>query len=105
MVVRVYQLSGVTTFGEADFFTLQQDLEGTLGDELVASETFVLPPGAVEIYQRQLPDGVRFVGVTAAFRDISAGKWRTFQPVPPAATTLLEADIGGTEVTMRKASL
>jgi type VI secretion system protein VasD len=105
VVVRVYQLSGVTAFAETDFFRLQQDTEGALGPELIESEVLVLPPGAVAVYQRQLADGVRFLGVTAAFRDISAGKWRTFQPIPPAATTLLESDISGTEVTMRKASL
>ena len=48
---------------------------------------------------------MRFIGITASFRDISAGKWRTFQPTPPATTTLLESDISGTEVSMRKASL
>ena len=65
----------------------------------------MLAPGSVEIYQRELGDEVRFIGITASFRDISAGKWRTFQPTPPATTTLLESNISGTEVTMRKASL
>jgi type VI secretion system protein VasD len=105
VVVRVYQLSGVTAFAETDFFQLQQDAAGALGDELVGSEDFVMAPGAVQIYQRELGDEVRFVGITAAFRDINAGMWRSFQPVPPATTTLLEADISGTEVSMRKPSL
>jgi type VI secretion system protein VasD len=105
VVVRIYQLSGVTGFAESDFFRLQQDTNGALGAELVESESFVLPPGAVAVYQRQLGDEVRFLGITAAFRDISAGKWRSFQPIPPETTTLLEADISGTEVIMRKSSL
>jgi type VI secretion system protein VasD len=105
VVVRVYQLSGVTSFAETDFFRLQQDTEGALGDELIDSEAFVMAPGAVAVYQRQLGDEVRFLGITAAFRDISAGTWRSFQPIPPATTTLLESDISGTEVVMRKSSL
>ena len=105
VVVRIYQLTGVTGFAETDFFELQDDAADALGDELVGSETFVLAPGGVEIYARELGEDVRFVGIIAAFRDLSAGKWRSFHAVPPAATTLLEADISGTEVNMRKAGL
>jgi type VI secretion system protein VasD len=105
VVVRIYQLTGVTGFAETDFFELQEDAAGALGDELVGSELFVLAPGGVEVYARELGEDVRFVGIIAAFRDLSAGKWRSFHAVPPAATTLLEADISGTEVNMRKAGL
>jgi len=105
VVVRIYQLAGVTAFAETDFFRLQQDAAGALGDEMIESEVLVMAPGAVQIYQRELGDEVRFLGITAAFRDLDAGMWRSFQPVPPATTTLLEADISGTEVTMRKPSL
>jgi type VI secretion system protein VasD len=105
VVVRIYQLTGVTGFAETDFFELQDDAAGALGDELVGSELFVLAPGGVEVYARELGEDVRFVGIIAAFRDLSAGKWRSFHAVPPAATTLLEADISGTEVNMRKAGL
>jgi type VI secretion system protein VasD len=105
VVVRIYQLTGTTAFAAADFFSLQQDAAGALGDELVGDETLVLAPGAVEVYARELGDDVRFLGITAAFRDLSAGKWRSFHAVPPATTTLLEADMSGTEVSMRKAGL
>jgi type VI secretion system protein VasD len=105
VVVRIYQLSGTTKFGAADFFNLQQDEAGTLGDELVGSDTLVMAPGAIEVYTRELGEEVRFLGITAAFRDLSAGKWRSFHATPPATTTLLEAEIGGTEVSMRKAGL
>lgn len=105
VVVRIYQLTGVTAFAATDFFQLQEDAASALGDELVNNETFVLAPGAVEVYQRELGEDVRFLGITAAFRDLSDGKWRSFHAIPPATTTLLEADISGTEVSMRKAGL
>jgi type VI secretion system protein VasD len=105
VVVRIYQLTGVTSFAAADFFNLQQDEAGVLGDELVASEAFVLAPGAIEVYARELGEDVRFLGITAGFRDLSAGTWRSFHAIPPATTTLLEAEISGTEVSMRKAGL
>lgn len=105
VVVRVYQLTGMTGFAETDFFELQDDAAGALGDELVGSEVFVLAPGGVEVYARELGEDVRFLGIIAAFRDLSAGKWRSFHAVPPAATTLLEADLSGTEVNMHKAGL
>jgi type VI secretion system protein VasD len=105
VVVRIYQLTGTTGFAETDFFALQQDAAGVLGDELIGSEEFVLAPGGVEVYARELGEDVRFLGITAAFRDLSAGAWRSFHATPPATTTLLEADISGTEVSMRKAGL
>jgi type VI secretion system protein VasD len=105
VLVRIYQLTGTTAFAEADFFQLQQDAAGALGDELVGSEMFVLAPSGVEVYARQLADDVRFLGIIAAFRDLSAGTWRSYHAIPPATTTLLEADISGTEVSMRKAGL
>jgi type VI secretion system protein VasD len=105
VVVHIYQLASATGFAETDFFQLRDDAAGALGDELVGGETFVLAPGGVEVYARELGEDVRFVGIIAAFRDLSAGKWRSFHAVPPATTTLLEADISGTEVNMRKAGL
>lgn len=105
VVVRIYQLTGTTAFAATGFFELQDDAASALGDELVNNETFVLAPGAVEVYQRELGEDVRFVGITAAFRDLSAGMWRSFHAVPPATTTLLEANVSGTEVSMRKAGL
>lgn len=105
VVVRIYQLGGVTKFVETDFFQLQQDAAAALGDELIGSDVFVLAPGGIEVYQRELGEDVRFLGIAAGFRDLSAGTWRSFHAIPPATTTLLEADVSGTEITMRKAGL
>ena len=105
VVVHIYQLTSTTSFAETDFFQLQQDAAEALDDELISSEVFVLLPGGVEVYQRELGEDVRFLGVVAAFRDLGAGKWRSFHAVAPATTTLLEADISGTQVNMRKAGL
>ncbi|MGI9418974.1 MAG: type VI secretion system lipoprotein TssJ [Geminicoccaceae bacterium] len=105
VVVRVYQLTNVTAFQETDFFQLQQDASSALGDELVNSEDFVLAPGQMLLYQRKLPDDVRFLGVTAAFRDLSGSSWRSYHAVPAAKTSLLEAELAGTQISMRKAGL
>jgi type VI secretion system protein VasD len=105
VVVHVYQLTATTSFAETDFFQLQADAAEALGDELIASEVYVLAPGGVEVYQRELAEDVRFLGVAAGFRDLGSGKWRSFHAVTPAATTLLEADISGSQVNMRKAGL
>lgn len=105
VVVNVYQLTSETGFAETDFFQLQQDAAAALGDELIVSDTYVMLPGAVEVYQREVGEDVRFLGVVAAFRDLSAGKWRSYHAVAPATVTLLEAELSGTEVNMRKAGL
>ena len=71
-----------------------------------ASETFVLAPGAVEVYARELGDDVRFLGDHGGLpRSSAPASGGASTPIPPATTTLLEADISGTEVSMRKAGL
>lgn len=101
--VKVYQLKSVNGFLGADFFSLDQNAAGALGGALVAEDSFVLGPGSRRNYQRELDDGVRFIGVAVAFRNIDTANWRAWYEVMPNRTTLLRAIIGADDVVIREA--
>ena len=91
IAVTVYRLSGTKAFNEADFFRLQRDAAGTLGNELVGRTDYVLAPGDVKLFEREMEPNERFIGVVAAYRGIGQANWRAAAPVPPQHTTNLTA--------------
>lgn len=77
IVLRVYQLKDDAAFKDADFFALFDKEQGVLGGSLISREEFELAPGQQKVIDYQLSLDARFVGVAAAFRDISNSVWRT----------------------------
>ena len=95
IVVRVYELKAVTAFNGADFFSLFDSEQATLGSELVGREEFQLQPAETRQYRRQLQPDTKFIGVVGAFRDLEQARWRQAVPVPskrsPTITIGLQA--------------
>jgi type VI secretion system protein VasD len=77
IVLRVYQLKDDAAFKDADFFALFDKEQGVLGGSLISREEFELAPGQQKVIDYQLSLDARFVGVAAAYRDISNSVWRT----------------------------
>lgn len=76
VVVRVYELKAAAQFTSADFLSLQERDQATLGADVVAREELVLRPGESKLISRTLAPETRFVGVVAAFRDLERARWR-----------------------------
>ena len=102
--VRVLRLANGTAFAEADFFALDQDLAGTLGDDLKGFDELVLAPGTVQIWQKKLDDETRVIAVMAAYQAVDTAQWRAWKEVPRNETTLLAADFGPAGVVLREAA-
>lgn len=102
--VQIFQLSAVNDFLGTDYFALAKGADAALGKALVAEERLVLAPGATEVWQRQIDDKARFVGIAAAYRDIGKAQWRAFAEVPRNQTTLLEAKLDAKGVGLRPAA-
>ena len=94
IVVRLYELAADTSFGNADFFQLNDDDATVLGKDLVARSEYVLVPGETLHVSKTLPDDVRFLGATAAYQAIEAAAWRALMPVPANQTTTLTVAVG-----------
>ena len=82
VVVRIYQLQSVVKFNNADFFALYDDAATVLGADLIGFDEFTLRPGQLIEYQTELKATARFVGIVAAFRDITSAQWRSDLALP-----------------------
>jgi len=85
--VTVYELTAPTSFQSTDFFTLQGNPRAALGEELVAVEQVILRPGQTHVIERPGDLKARLVGVTAAYRDLDASRWRITMALPEPQNT------------------
>lgn len=76
LTVRVYALKSVAAFEGADFFSLFDKDQATLGAELVQREEVLLRPGESRVVEMTLSPDARAIAVMAAFRDLDRARWR-----------------------------
>ncbi|PAU82136.1 type VI secretion system lipoprotein TssJ [Halovibrio salipaludis] len=80
VLVRLYELREPDAFRDAGFDALHEDPEAVLGDDLLGMEETMLRPGSDWYTERALADDTRYLGVTAAFRNIDDARWRLVRP-------------------------
>jgi type VI secretion system protein VasD len=100
VIVRVYELKALGAFNSADFFSLFEKEQETLGSELVGREEYQMGPGESRPYRRQLQPDTKFIGVVAAFRDLENSRWRQAVPVPAKSSAVLTVGIDARAVTV-----
>jgi len=83
LLVRVYELKSATAFNSADFVSLYQNDQATLGAEMVAREEITLNPKESRPWARTASPETRFIGVLGAFRDLDHAKWRSVLALQP----------------------
>lgn len=83
VVVKFYELKSVAAFNAADFFSVFDSEQKTLGTELLNSEVFQLRPGEKLELDRPLHLDARHVAAVAAFRDLEHAQWRASLAIPP----------------------
>ena len=76
LVVRLYELKSAAAFDAADFLSLYERDQATLGVEMIGREEFTLLPGGGQPWEKAVGPEVRFIGVLAAFRDVEHGRWK-----------------------------
>ncbi len=95
VAIGLYQLNATGKFERADVFALTERQAATLGDEVAASEQFVLRPGEQRVVTRELKKGVQFVGIVVLFRDIDHATWRVMAPAAGSGPTNLRVSTAG----------
>ena len=83
--VRIMELRSRSAFDAADFFSLYEREQATLGTELLAKEQYILRPGDTQGYTRKAQSETRFLGVVAAYRDLEGSTWRVAVGIAPPA--------------------
>lgn len=87
IVVRLFELKHPVSFENADFFSLYERAREALAPDMVASEEMELRPGETVELKLSVEEGSRYVGVLAAYRDLSDTRWRYTLQVTPLGTT------------------
>jgi type VI secretion system protein VasD len=81
VVVRVYELKSSAAFDAADFISLYERDQATLGAEMGSREEFTLRPGDSKPWEKTAGADVRYIGVMAAYRDIEHARWKALIPL------------------------
>ncbi|GGB45919.1 type VI secretion lipoprotein [Roseibium aquae] len=76
VVVRVYELKGMSAFNNGEFFDFADDDTKLLGGDLIGKQEYELTPGQTKEYDRSVSSEATHIGVVAAFRDIQSAQWR-----------------------------
>lgn len=76
IILRLYELRSVGKFQNSDFFSLFDDETNTLANDLVVREEFRFNPNETKTLNRELNPATRYIGISAAFRDLEEANWR-----------------------------
>jgi type VI secretion system protein VasD len=98
LTVRVYALKSPGPFEGADFFSLFEKDQATLGAELVQREEMLLRPGESKKLDLVLPADAKAIAVMAAFRDLDRARWREVRPVTPGQAQTLTVNFGARQI-------
>lgn len=98
LTVRVYALKTPGPFEGADFFSLFEKDQATLGAELVQREEMLLRPGESKKLDLTLPADAKAIGVMAAFRDLDRARWREVRAVTPGQAQVLHVTFGARQI-------
>ena len=94
VVVRLIELKHPVAFENADFFSLYERAKDSLAPDLVASEELEMRPGETVSLKLSVEEGSRYVGVLAAYRDLSGSQWRYVVKVTPITMTTVDLTLG-----------
>ena len=90
ILLYLFQLKAAGAFEAADFYSLYQTPDSTLGTDLLGKEELLLKPGQVVPLEIQLDPQARYLGFLAAYSDLDHSIWRVGHAAPgPGTTTAL----------------
>lgn len=96
--VRLYELKSGATFSRADYFSLVEAANATLGGDLVEQDELLIQPGEQLILDRTLDDQSRLLGFVVAFRDLDDSVWRQLVNIPSHKTSVLNVSLSARAV-------
>ena len=76
-----YELKSSAAFKQADYFDLDSSAASVLNSDLIDKQSIEVRPGESLKQGLFLPDGVKYVGITAGYRNIDQSIWRATIPV------------------------
>jgi len=78
----IYQLGAADQFQNADFFTLFDPQNASLGADLLGQKQMTLAPGEDQELKAEFDPDTAYIGVVGAFRDLENAQWRALVEIP-----------------------
>ena len=100
LTVRVYALKTSGAFESADFFSLFEKDQATLGAEMAQREELLLRPGDTRKLEMTLAADIKAIGVMAAYRDLDRARWREVRVVEPGKPLVLTTTFGARRISI-----
>lgn len=98
VMLRIYQLRETSAFNSADFFSLFDKDQATLGAEMARKQELLIKPNNQQTLSLQLEPDITALGFFAAFRQLDSAQWRAILPVHAHQTRSVEIKLKGNEV-------
>jgi type VI secretion system protein VasD len=98
LVTRIYVLKSPSAFASADFFSLYDMDNATLGADLVQREEVLLLPGQAKKLDFALKPDARAIGVIAAYRDLNHARWRELRLLNVGKPCSLDLRFGARQI-------
>jgi type VI secretion system protein VasD len=81
--VRVYELKEISSFEDADYFSLNTNDKTVLTADMLGKDEFILRPGESRIIEKKSHPKTTAVGILAGYQDLTL-VWRVVQSLPEA---------------------
>ena len=88
----VFLLRTSEAFTNTDYFQFADKEKTVLGPDLLAQRDEFMHPGQTKQLTVAIPKDTKFIGVSAAYRNIDQAMWRVVTPIVGTATISLGAD-------------
>ncbi|RYU47373.1 type VI secretion system lipoprotein TssJ [Aliivibrio finisterrensis] len=75
LVIKVIEISSVTSFENAEFFDLYNNAKSTLGSDFIAEEELILRPGDQKTVKLKLDVKGQYLAVIGAYQNIDDANW------------------------------
>lgn len=103
-VIVLYQLVDVDLFNSADFFNLYQNPKTVLNNELIDQRQIIVTPNQPKTVTLQINNGTQYLGVLAAFNDITSSQWRQTVKVERKKSIIVDIQLAGSQVSIKQRS-
>jgi type VI secretion system protein VasD len=103
-VIVLYQLVDIDLFNSADFFNLYQNPKTVLNNELIDQRQIIVTPNQPKTVTLQINNGTQYLGVLAAFNDITNSQWRQTIKVERKKSIIVDIQLAGSQVSITQRS-
>ncbi|MEC5386821.1 type VI secretion system lipoprotein TssJ [Uliginosibacterium sp. H3] len=100
VVVRYYLLKNDSAFNTADFFSLLEKDQATLGDAIVLREEFTLKPGETKKLDTKDAGPAQTLAVFVQYRNIDRATWRSTTPLTPHKANDVSVSLKNDQITL-----